>query len=141
LSITIFPFQPVVSTSLNAEGKKAYSTRGQLFDGWVDGRFLVKRSTTPLCDAARALLAEGVDPATKIVMRHANSPDDALRSTVGVVAGLTVKDDSVGKPVFRKWEPYDTRAAVREPSAMRETDSPSTLVPSETERIQEPTTG
>lgn len=51
----------VISPSLNAEGRKAHSTRGQLFDARVGDVFLVKRSTTPLCDAARALLAEGVD--------------------------------------------------------------------------------
>jgi hypothetical protein len=49
----------IVSPSLNADGRKAYSTRGQLFDGAVDGRCIVKRSTAPLCDAARVLLAEG----------------------------------------------------------------------------------
>jgi hypothetical protein len=52
------------------ELREPYSTRGQLFDAKIDGRFVVRRSTTPFCDAARALLAEGVDPATKLVMRH-----------------------------------------------------------------------
>jgi hypothetical protein len=52
-------------------------------------------------------------------MRHHNSADDALRSTVGVAAKLTVRDDSMGKPVFRNWEPY---AAVRERAPVRETD-------------------
>jgi hypothetical protein len=47
----------VVSPSLNVDGRKAYSTRGQLFDGKVGDRIVVKRSTTPLCDAARVLLA------------------------------------------------------------------------------------
>jgi len=61
----------VVSPWLNADGRKAYSTRGQLFDGKVDGRCIVERSTTPLCDAARVLLAEGVRSKAKIVMRHA----------------------------------------------------------------------
>jgi hypothetical protein len=60
----------LVSPSLNVDSRKAYSTRGQLFDAKIDGRFVVRRSTTPFCDAARALLAEGVDPATKLVMRH-----------------------------------------------------------------------
>ncbi len=54
------PIVLIVSPSLNVDGKKAYSTRGQLFDGAVDGRCIVKRSTTPFCDAARALLAEGI---------------------------------------------------------------------------------
>ncbi len=36
----------VLLPSLNADGQKAYSTRGQQFDGKVDGRRIVKRSTT-----------------------------------------------------------------------------------------------
>ena len=59
----------------------ATTTRGQLFDGKVDGRWVVKRSTTPFCDAARVLLAEGVRPETVLVMRHEGSPHDTLRST------------------------------------------------------------
>src|SRR5258706_8864851 len=99
----------IVSPSLNADGRKAYSTRGQLFDGSVDGRSVVKRSTTPFCDAVRVLLAEGVRPETVFVMRHEGSPHDALRSTVGVAAGLTVADGSVGRPVFKEGppNPYD----------------------------------
>jgi hypothetical protein len=61
---------------------------------------VVERSTTLFCDAARVLLAEGVDPVTKLVMRHEGSSHDALRSTVGVAAKLTVTDGTTGKPVF-----------------------------------------
>jgi hypothetical protein len=128
-----------VSPSLNADGGKAYSTRGQLFDGAIDGRSIVKRSTTPFCDAARALLAEGIKPTTTLVMRHPSSPYDALRSTVGVAAGLTVVNDNGGKPIFRKWAPYDGARPLPVAPPMRETHSPAVLVPSEPERIQEPT--
>jgi hypothetical protein len=112
----------VVSPSLNSDGRKAYSTRGQLFDGRVDGRRIVKRSTTPFCDAARALLAEGVRPETALVMRHEGSPHEALRSTVGVAAKLTVADDNGGKPIFRRWSPYDRAGALPVEPPMRETD-------------------
>jgi hypothetical protein len=74
------PIVLVVSPSLNVDGRKAYGTRGQLFDGKVDGRSVVKRSTTPFCAAARVLLAESADPAASFVMRHEGSPHDALRS-------------------------------------------------------------
>jgi hypothetical protein len=104
----------VVSPSMNPDGGKAYSTRGQLFDGAIDGRGIVKRSSTPFFAAARVLLAEGVDPATKFVMRHEGSPYDALRSTVGGAAKLTVADGSTGKPVFVPWvdlrEKYEAAA-------------------------------
>jgi hypothetical protein len=129
----------VVSPSLNADGGKAYSTRGQLFDGRIDGRCIVKRSTTPFCDGARVLLAEGIKPNTILVMRHAGSASDALRSTVGVAAGLTVVDDNGGKPIFRKWSPYDREETIPVASPLRETRSAGVLVPSEPERIQEPT--
>jgi hypothetical protein len=147
--ITTNPFSPVlakstpvvlvVSPSLNAEGRKAYSTRGQLFDGRVGDRVLVKRSTTPFCDAARVLLAEGVRPEAKLVMRHAGSAADALRSTVGAAAGLTVADDTGGKPVFRTWKPYDAGSAVAVASPIRETGPAAVLVRSEPERIPETT--
>ncbi len=119
----------VVSPSLNTDGRKAYSTRGQLFDGKVDGRTVVKRSPTPFCAAARVLLAEGVDPATKLVMRHEGSSHDALRSTVGAAAKITVADSSTGKPVFVPWvdlrETYGS--AARSGPPIRETDSAATL--------------
>jgi hypothetical protein len=138
-TITTNPFSPVlaktapvvlvVSPSLNVDGRKAYSTRGQLFDGKVDGRFVVERSTMPFCDGARVLLAEGVDPATKLVMRHAGSVADALRSTIGAAAGLTVADDTGGKPVFRKWSPYDREGTIPVASPMREMESPAVQLP------------
>jgi hypothetical protein len=115
----------VVPPSLNADGQKAYSTRGQLFDSKVDGRSVVKRSTTPFCDAARVLLAEGADPSTKLVMRHEGSSHDALRSTVGAAAKLTVVDDKGGKPIFTKWSPYDARSRSLDAPPMRETESPA----------------
>jgi hypothetical protein len=55
-------------------------------------RVLVASSRQPFLDAARVLLADGCDPATVIVMRHAASDFDALRSTVGFAAGLVVED-------------------------------------------------
>jgi hypothetical protein len=93
-----------VSPALNPDGTHAYSGRGQLFDGAVDGREIVTRSTQPLLDGARALLAEGIDPRTRIVMRHTGSDTDALRSTVGAAAGLTVEEgESV--PRVKRWKP------------------------------------
>jgi hypothetical protein len=134
------PIVLVVMPSLNVDGRKAYSTRGQLFDGKVDGRFVVKRSTTPFCDAACALLAEGIDPGTRMVMRHANSPHDALRSTVRAAAGLTVTDATAdGKPRFVKWQPNRFRVDgdVCGDPPMRETGSPAVEVHPTPENPQE----
>jgi len=95
---------PILWPSLSPGGRKAYSIRGQLFDGKVGDRFLVRRSTTPFCDAPSVLLTEGVKPDTVFVMRHANSAADALRSTVGVAAELTVSDDGGAKPICQRLE-------------------------------------
>jgi hypothetical protein len=54
---------------------------------------------------------------------------DALRSTVGAAAGLSVADDTGGKPVFRTWKPYDAGSAVAVASPMRETGPAAVLVP------------
>jgi hypothetical protein len=128
-----------VSPSLKPDGGKAYSSRGQLFDGKVDGRSVVKRSPTPFCTAARVLLAEGVDPATRLIMRHTGSVADALRSTVGAAAGLTVWDDAGGKPIFGKWSPYKDGAPLVVGPPVRESRSPAVQVPDTPERIHEPT--
>ena len=98
---------------------------------------MVERSTTPLCDAARVLLAEGIKPDTVLVMRRPGSPADALRSTVGVAAGLTVADDNGGKPTFRKWSPYDREETIPVTSPVPQNVSPATLVPDAPERIPE----
>jgi hypothetical protein len=120
----------VVSPSLKPDGGKAYSTRGQLFDGRVGAQSIVKRSATPFCAAARALLAEGIDPTTPFVMRHERSPSyDALRSTIGVAAGLTVADDKGGKPIISRWSPYDASSRSLGASPMRETGLPAVQVP------------
>jgi len=95
----------LVSPSLDQHGRKSYCNRGQLFDGYVGDRPVVERSTQPFCDAARVLLSEGVNPAAWLVMRHAGSATEALRSTVGVAAKLSVSDDRLGKPIFTRWKP------------------------------------
>jgi hypothetical protein len=73
------------------------------------------------------LLAEGVDQAARFVMRHDGSPHDALRSTVGAAAKLTVADSGTGKPVFVPW--VDLRETwsptARSGPPMRETESPA----------------
>jgi hypothetical protein len=131
----------VFSPSLNVDGRKPHSTRGQLFDRKLDGRFVVKRSTTPFCDAARALLAEGVRPEAKLVMQHAGSLADALRSTVGAAAKLTVVDDRSGKPIFARWSPYDGRSLSLDASPMRETDLAAVRVLTRSYGRQEPRRG
>src|SRR5215831_19053316 len=59
-----------------------------------------------------------------------------LRSTIGTTAKLTVRANSLGKPNFTEWEPYNGQAAVRVSPPVRETDSAASLVPSESENAR-----
>jgi hypothetical protein len=93
------------------------------------GRLLVESSNTPFLDAARVLAGEGVDPATRIVMRHEGKDCDALTSTVGAAAKLTVKESTRdGKPRFGDWHPYGGPGAPVAPP-MSET-GPAVISPS-----------
>jgi hypothetical protein len=62
-----------------------------LFEIRLDGRLLCT-STVPFCDGARVLLAEGVDPATVLVMKRPGSDTVALTSKLSVAARLTVDE-------------------------------------------------
>lgn len=123
----------IVTPSRNPDGTRAYTTRGALFDGKVNDRTIVTRSTQPLLDAARVLLADGVEPSTRIVMRHAGSMVDALISTIGAAAKLTVEEGERA-PTFRPWKagPH----AVGTPP-MRPTDRPAPGQPGEPGRAGE----
>jgi hypothetical protein len=121
------PITVTVTPSRDGEGRRTYSSRGQLFDATMlagaartsthhrgantaevligrDGRSLVTGSATPLLDAARVPLEEGVDPKTPIAMRHAGGSHDALVSTIGAAAALTVREGEA-RPAFTRWEP------------------------------------
>jgi hypothetical protein len=61
---------------------KAYSMRGQLFDGYVGsapGRQSIETAVARCLSGSRW---RGVDLSTRVVMRHAGYDHDALRSTV-----------------------------------------------------------
>ena len=106
------PITLTVIPSCDDDGRRRAGNRGQLFDATLD-RTVARSSSTPLCDAARVLLAEGGDPATQIVMRHAGKDYDALRTTIGTAARLTVSDRK-GPPAFGPWKPRPL-AAVEPP--------------------------
>jgi hypothetical protein len=71
------------------------------------GRVLVESSTAPFLDAARVLADEGVDPATRIVMRHEGKDYDAQTSTVATAARIDVKE---GPTRFVTYTPAKTTA-------------------------------
>ena len=70
------------------------------------GDRLLTTSKQPFLDAARVLLAEGVDPTTWLSMRHFGSETISLKGTVRAAAKLTVRESSKVGPVLVKWEPF-----------------------------------
>jgi hypothetical protein len=86
------------------------ATRSGYYTARCNGRLLC-RSRQPFLDSARELLATGYPADTIIVMRHAGSAVEALRSTIGAAARLTVETSEQGTPVFRQWRGPRTRGA------------------------------
>jgi hypothetical protein len=82
--------------------------RGKFTAHLREGRQLCQRTFAPFLAAARQLLADGRDPDTKIIMRHAGSDIICLTSTIGVAAKLSVKEDR-GRLQFVPWEPFPRR--------------------------------
>ena len=103
ITLIIRPYRPPNS------GKRV---QGQ-FEARLNGR-LICISHRPLLDGARVLLAECVDPATPISMRHEGTAYDALRSTVGVAAKLTVEENERVGPRLVRWKPF-SRSGVKVP--------------------------
>jgi hypothetical protein len=106
----VFRLTLIVSPVFEADGRRASSGRGLLFDARLEGeeRVLVRRTHQPFLDACRVLVAEGVDPTMRIVMRHAGSQTDSLIAKVGAAAKLSVKEDD-GPPRLRPWTPFPSR--------------------------------
>jgi hypothetical protein len=96
-----------------------------MFEARIDGR-LICTSRQPLLDAARVLLAEGLDPETYLVMRHLGSAHDSLSGSIGTAALLTVEHSVQGKPVLR---PYKGSLGIETapPTAPNEFQAPSDL--------------
>ena len=78
------------------------TNRGPLFHARHGDRLLVT-SHQPFLASARTRLAEGLDPATELILRHAGSTTDALRATVSAAARLTVLEDDRGGLRFGAW--------------------------------------
>jgi hypothetical protein len=63
-------------------------------------------SRTPLLTAARVLRRRGISDDTPLVMRHEGSAVIAMRTTVGVAAGLRVVDSDRGMLRFRSYRSW-----------------------------------
>jgi hypothetical protein len=100
------PLVIVVSPATKADGQRAHSKRGPLFDGHADGRVVVERSHQPFLDGCRRLVELGHDPKAVVVMRHAGSDVDSLRAMLGAAARPTVKERGRAGPRFEPWAPH-----------------------------------
>jgi hypothetical protein len=76
------------------------------YSAWHDGRLVVDGAKAPFLDAARVLLAQGLDPIARYIMRRSPEGLDALVSTLGQAAKLSVREDDHVGPIFRPWKPY-----------------------------------
>jgi hypothetical protein len=85
------------------------------YDAYADGRYLVT-SAQPFLDGARALVAQGHDPALRLVMRRGGGEHDLLSAPLGVAAGLTVESSRFGRPTIRR---HKGRAGVESASPVR----------------------
>jgi hypothetical protein len=72
------------------------------YDAYADGRYLLT-SGQPLLDGARALLAQGYDPADMLTMVRPPSTAWAMRAPLAMAAKLTVETNGIGRPVYRRW--------------------------------------
>src|SRR5262249_47617787 len=79
------------------------ATRNGRFHATLNGELLTT-SRQPLLDGARELLERGYDPNTRIVMRHDGSKVDALPSTIGAAAKLTVEERAHRRIRFAAWK-------------------------------------
>ena len=82
------------------------------YEAWLDGRLLCV-GREPFFEAARVLLAEGLDPETHLTMWRADDPYPSLMAKLRVAAGLTVEENSKVGPRFRRYEPMLTDAVSR----------------------------
>ena len=74
-----------------------------IFSTAINGKITVLSARLPFCDGARHLIREGADSNSWAICRHAGSTVESFRSKLCVLAGLTVEDDHLGRPKFRRW--------------------------------------
>jgi hypothetical protein len=77
-----------------------------LFTGTLaNGDVVVTRSRTPFLDAARILLAQGLNPNT--ILQMVNNGTPSLRGPIGQAAKLTVRETTnTGTPRLVPWVPF-----------------------------------
>lgn len=78
------------------------------------GRVVVPASRQPLLDAARALAASGMPPATIVTASHRGSAIVAMRATLAEATPWTIEESDRGGLRRRRWKPFQGAAAFRD---------------------------
>jgi hypothetical protein len=86
-----------------------------IWDVWHNGELICERTRTPLCSAARILLARGTDP--NIILEKVRCGSDRVdqRARIGDAAKLAVLENETRGPYFTKYKaftPFKTAADV-----------------------------
>jgi len=98
--------------------------QGQRYEARLEGcDSVLCVSRTPFFDAGRALIKQGYDPDSRLVMRHDGSATQALRGKLGIAAKLTVKeyDDGRSPPTFARYRPFPAHRVTQK---LAKTDAP-----------------
>jgi hypothetical protein len=78
-------------------------------DAWrvalESGELLLARTRVPMPEAARALLALGVDPEAKVTMQRVGGPDCFKPVRIGFAAQWTVSEPDGRSVHLRRWRP------------------------------------
>ncbi len=75
------------------------------FSAWVNGELVIASSRTPYFDAARALLEQGADSNSILVLRHRGSTTNGMVGKLGILARLSVKEPDKGRAHFARYIP------------------------------------
>jgi len=82
-----------------------------------DGRLLLAACHDPLTDAATLLAEMGIDPSVRLLIRHAGAAFDAMRGSIGALAGKTLREGASG-PEYHQLRKGSRTPAYRPPAAV-----------------------
>lgn len=106
---------------IHAEGHGTYTA-------CLGDRIICTGRREPLLSAARVLDAEGLDPDTVLIMRHAGSGTIALRGRLGILAKLAVRETEREGPLFEKYrDRLNSFVLSRRPAAEADCDTERAL--------------
>lgn len=80
------------------------ASTGARYRVWHEGEILLESTRNPLCDAARALVAQGVTG--RLQMRRLGATRIDAEGLIAVLATVTVSEGQESGPRFAKWSPY-----------------------------------